>query len=149
MQYDRLYPLCTVETTNTFMDIVPKYEMYAESLNENYIFCVKSIIQVVNKSERIILLLWSGVFAPRLPSARSLGVATERKMYHPSPRLSVWETLGRLNVWFSSCQRPEWLGFEMKSVKYCRSSRNITAREAQSHSSEGLYHSTTRMPLRL
>lgn len=131
------------------MDIVPKYEMYAESLNENYIFCVKSIIQVVNKSERIILLLWSGVFAPRLPSVRSLGVATERKMYHPSPRLSVWETLARLNVWFSSCQRPEWLGFEMKSVKYCRSSRNITAREAQSHSSEGLYHSTTRMPLRL
>lgn len=30
--------------------------MYTESLNENYIFCVKSIIQVVNKSEQIILL---------------------------------------------------------------------------------------------
>lgn len=109
--------------------------MYTESLNENYIFCVKSIIQVVNKSEGIILLLWSGCFCssfPDRPPARSLGVAAERKMYRPSPRLSVWETLGRLNVWFSGCQRPEWLGFEMKSVKYCRSSRNITAREAQS-----------------
>lgn len=116
------------------MDIVPKYEMYTESLNENYIFCVKSIIQVVNKSEGILLLLCSAFFACAFTSVHSFGVATEKTMDRPPPapqRLPVWETLGRLNVWFSSCQRLQWLGFEMKSVKYCRSSRNITAREAE------------------
>lgn len=30
-------------------------EIYTESLNENYIFCVKSNIQIDNKSEQIIL----------------------------------------------------------------------------------------------
>lgn len=33
------------------------FEIYTESLNENYIFCVKSNIQIDNKSEQIILIL--------------------------------------------------------------------------------------------
>lgn len=57
MQHDRLFPLCTVETMNDFMNpYIVLSEMYTESLNENYIFCVKSNIQVDNKSEQIILL---------------------------------------------------------------------------------------------
>lgn len=99
--------------------------MYTESLNENYIFCVKSIIQVVNKSEQIILLLCPAFSVVSDPSrsgwprlVRAPSVKSPRKDVSCSPRLSIWETLRRLNVWFTSCQWPEWLGFEMKSVKY-------------------------------
>lgn len=47
---------------NDFMNsYIVLSEMYTESLNENYLFCVKSNIQVDNKSEQIILAWLSGV----------------------------------------------------------------------------------------
>lgn len=67
-------------------------EMYTESLNENYIFCVKSIIQVVNKSEQIILLLCPafGVVSDLSHSGwpglcEHLQLSHQEKMYH-APR---------------------------------------------------------------
>lgn len=61
--------------------------MYTESLNENYIFCVKSIIQVVNKSEGILLLLCSAVFArgSSRPSTRLESPLRKKKVDLPLP----------------------------------------------------------------
>lgn len=47
---------------NDFMNTyIVLSEMYTESLNENYIFCVKSNIQIANKSEQIILICCVGI----------------------------------------------------------------------------------------
>lgn len=62
VQHGRLFPLCIVETMNDFMNpYIVLSEMYTENPKENDIFCVKSNIQVDNKSEQIILLCCLGV----------------------------------------------------------------------------------------
>lgn len=114
--------------------------MYTESLNENYIFCVRSNIQIDNKSERTIPLcrlvcdVTSATLAHVQTAARrppsqpeSLDwmaalVKSQRKSYTVLPEgLYLGESRRFVQMKclvHQLCQRRKWLGFEMKSVMY-------------------------------
>lgn len=140
VQHDRLFPLCTVETMNDFMNpYIVLSEMYTESLNENYIFCVKSNIQVDNKSEQIILLCCvvfnfiSDTGGRWLLSQRmafdwmEASVKSQRNDVSCSPRVCVWEGLAglyRWNVWFTSSVSGE-SGWDLKWNQSCISATEV------------------------
>lgn len=101
VQYDRLCPPCSVETMNDLMNLyIVLSELYTESLNENYIFCVKSMIQVVNKSEEIIKLC-SPVFNVR---AHTNGLLWQRMvLIEWSLRKDVSCSPGGVSFWERLC----------------------------------------------
>lgn len=145
--------------------------MYTESLNENYIFCVRSNIQIDNKSERTIPLcrlvcdVTSATLAHAQTAARrppsqpeSLDwmaalVKSQRKSYTVLPEgLYLGESRRFVQMKclvHQLCQRRKWLGFEMKSVMYFThggSSCNITERRKFSQSESTSISVYWRMP---
>lgn len=112
-------------------------KMYTESLKENYIFCVKSNIQVDNKSEQIILLCClvflihslslshthtkAALMANGIWLNGSLSKATKKRCITLPEGLCIRETRRFVQMKclvHRLCQRRKWLRFEMKSVMY-------------------------------
>lgn len=109
-------------------------EMYTESLNEKSIFCVESIIQVINKSKSILLVccpvlrvvsvahkqaeasLW--LLQPAVWLNSRLSKVTKKRCIMLPGGFCLGETLSRLNVCFTSCRWRKWPGFEMESVMF-------------------------------
>lgn len=120
-------------------------KMYTESLNENYIFCVRSNIQIDNKSERTIPLcrlvcdVTSATLAHAQTAARrppsqpeSLDwmaalVKSQKKAIRCSPRVCIWERVAglyRWNVWFTSSVSGE-SGWDLKWNQSCISPTEV------------------------
>lgn len=120
-------------------------EIYTESLNENYIFCVKSNIQVDNKSGQIILLcclvfnvvsdtLTHTQTGRRRPLSQRMAfdwtvalVKSQRKAVSCSLRVCVWEKLAglyRWNVWSTSSVSGE-SGWDVKWSQSCISATEV------------------------
>lgn len=130
------------------------YEMYTESLNENYIFCVKSNIQVDNKSEQNTLLCClvfnvvsdshththAGAQTGRMVFDWMVAlVKSQRKDVSRSLRVCVWERLAglhRWNVWFSGSVRGE-SGWDLKWNQSCITATEVLSQYYSSSSSRG------------
>lgn len=131
VQYDRLFPPCTVETMNDLMNLyIVLSELYTESLNENYIFCVKSMIQVVNKSEEIIKLCCL-VFNVHSHTNRPLGQRIVLIEWSLRKDVScslggffLGETVYRWNVWLARSVSGE-SGWDLKWDQSCISATEV------------------------
>lgn len=129
--------------------------MYTESLNENYIFCVRSNIQIDNKSKQTIPCVMLLVPRSRIHKQQREGrprrrepfdgmaalVKSQRESYIVLPEgLYLGKTRRFVQMKclvHQLCQRRKWLGFEMKSLMYFAhwgSSCSITERRKFSQS---------------